>query len=227
MAKIFIVEDNSEIIHSVTIALAKWQYTTVSVNDWQKVASEIDAADPDLVLFDITLPSFDGFYWIQEVRKHSQVPIIVISAADIDANVMHAVAAGADDYIMKPFSITVLIAKIQALLRRNQQNGEEENVSWDNNHFNPLTNSLTNPSGTAQLTPTEGAMIQVLCNHLNQTVTKEQLLEWLWQGGKYLNNNTLNVNISRLRTKLASIGLHNVIRTERGVGYRLVSADEQ
>lgn len=227
MTKIFIVEDNPEIIHSVTSTLKKWQYTTVSVNNWQKVVTEIKAAAPDLVLFDITLPSFDGFYWIQEVRKHSHVPIIVISAADIDANVMHAVAAGADDYIMKPFSTTVLIAKIQALLRRNQQNDEEENIRWDGNMFNSLTNSLTTPNGTTQLTPTEGAMIQVLFSHLNQTVSKDQLLEWLWQGGKYLNNNTLNVNISRLRTKLASVGLTNAIRTERGVGYRLVNADEQ
>ena len=121
MAKIFIVEDNPDIIHSTTQELNKWQHDVITVNDWQNVANEILATSPDLVLFDITLPTFDGFYWIQEVRKHSQVPIIVISAAEIDTNVMHAVAAGADDYIMKPFAMTVLLAKIQALLRRNKQ----------------------------------------------------------------------------------------------------------
>lgn len=118
MAKIFIVEDNPDIIHSTTQELNKWQHDVITVNNWQNVANEILATNPDLVLFDITLPTFDGFYWIQEVRKHSQVPIIVISAAEIDTNVMHAVAAGADDYIMKPFAMTVLLAKIQALLRR-------------------------------------------------------------------------------------------------------------
>lgn len=226
MAKIFIVEDNPDIIHSTTQELNKWQHDVITVNDWQNVANEILATNPDLVLFDITLPTFDGFYWIQEVRKHSQVPIIVISAAEIDTNVMHAVAAGADDYIMKPFAMTVLLAKIQALLRRNKQTTDAEEIMWDHNSFNPLTNILTNENGTAQLTPTEGAMLQVLHSHRNKTVSKEQLLQWLWQGGKYLNENTLNVNISRLRTKLSTIGLRKCIHTERGLGYRLVENNE-
>ena len=226
MAKIFIVEDNPDIIHSTTQELNKWQHDVITVNDWQNVANEILATNPDLVLFDITLPTFDGFYWTQEVRKHSQVPIIVISAAEIDTNVMHAVAAGADDYIMKPFAMTVLLAKIQALLRRNKQTADAEEIIWDHNSFNPLTNILTNGNGTAQLTPTEGAMLQVLLSHRNKTFCKEQLLQWLWQGGKYLNENTLNVNISRLRTKLSTIGLRQCIHTERGLGYRLVENNE-
>lgn len=226
MAKIFIVEDNPDIIHSTTQELNKWQHDVITVNDWQNVANEILATNLDLVLFDITLPTFDGFYWIQEVRKHSQVPIIVISAAEIDTNVMHAVAAGADDYIMKPFSMTVLLAKIQAFLRRNKQTTDAEEIMWDHNSFNPLTNILTNENGTAQLTPTEGAMLQVLLSNRNKTVSKEQLLQWLWQGGKYLNENTLNVNISRLRTKLSTIGLRQCIHTERGLGYRLVENNE-
>jgi len=226
MAKIFIVEDNPDIIHSTTQELNKWQHDVITVNNWQNIANEILATNPDLVLFDITLPTFDGFYWIQEVRKHSQVPIIVISAAEIDTNVMHAVAAGADDYIMKPFAMTVLLAKIQALLRRNKQTADAEEIMWDHNSFNPLTNILTNENGTAQLTPTEGSMLQVLLSHRNKTVSKEQLLQWLWQGGKYLNENTLNVNISRLRTKLSTIGLRQCIHTERGLGYRLVENNE-
>lgn len=226
MAKIFIVEDNPAIVQAIKSELAKWQYQTAAVKDWQHVATEIKGAQPDLVLFDITLPSFDGYYWIQEVRKHSQVPIIVISAAEMDSNVMHAVAAGADDYIMKPFSMTVLLAKIQAILRRSQQSTTATDIDWGNCRLNTLTNELTTPQGIAQLTPTEGAMLQVLIHHLNQTVSKEHLLEWLWQGGKYLNENTLNVNISRLRSKMAPLGLAKAIRTERGVGYRLVSADE-
>lgn len=226
MAKIFIVEDNPQIIQAITGELAKWQHSVVTVKDWQNVTKEIMTTQPDLVLFDITLPSFDGFYWIQDLRKHSLVPIIVISAADIDSNVMHAVAAGADDYLMKPFSMTVLLAKVQALLRRNRQEDQTTQVDWDDNHFNTLTNKVQNASGQAQLTPTEGALLQVLLSHRNQTVSKMTLLEWLWQGGKYLNENTLNVNISRLRAKLAPLRLDRAIRTERGVGYRLVTADE-
>lgn len=205
MAKIFIVEDNQQIIRNVTDELSKWQHSVATVDDWQDVTGEIMATQPDLVIFDITLPSFDGFYWIQDLRKHSQVPIIVISAADIDSNVMHAVAAGADDYLMNPFSMTVLLAKVQALLRRNRQKGNATQVEWDNNYFNTLTNEVQNERGQVQLTPTEGALLQVLLSHRNQTVSKATLLEWLWQGGKYLNENTLNVNISRLRAKLAPL----------------------
>ena len=205
MAKIFIVEDNQQIIRNVTDELSKWQHSVATVDDWQDVTGEIMVTQPDLVIFDITLPSFDGFYWIQDLRKHSQVPIIVISAADIDSNVMHAVAAGADDYLMNPFSMTVLLAKVQALLRRNRQEGNATQVDWDNNYFNTLTNEVQNERGQVQLTPTEGALLQVLLSHRNQTVSKATLLEWLWQGGKYLNENTLNVNISRLRAKLAPL----------------------
>lgn len=223
MANIFIVEDNQAIISEVKAELNKWQYQVQTVSNWQNVAGEILESGADLVLFDITLPSFDGFYWIQEVRKQSQVPIIVISAADIDSNVMHAVAAGADDYLMKPFSMTVLIAKVQALLRRKQQASDNDQLDWAGNRLNVLTNELTNDRGTAQLTPTEGAMLAVLIHNCDRTVSKEKLLEWLWQGGKYLNENTLNVNISRLRAKLDTIGLKTALRTERGVGYRLVT----
>lgn len=147
MAKIFIVEDNQQIIRNVTDELSKWQHSVATVDDWQDVTGEIMATQPDLVIFDITLPSFDGFYWIQDLRKHSQVPIIVISAADIDSNVMHAVTAGADDYLMNPFSMTVLLAKVQALLRRNRQEGNATQVEWDNNYFNTLTNEVQNERG--------------------------------------------------------------------------------
>lgn len=226
MARIFMVEDNPTMIASISAELAKWQHQVTTVQDWSQVATEVVESHPDLVLFDITLPSFDGFYWIQEVRKRSTVPIIVISAADIDSNVMHAVAAGADDYIMKPFSMAVLLAKVQALLRRSKQESQQSVVSWGNNHFNTLTNEVTNEQGSTTLTPTEGAMLQVLVHHRNQTVNKDQLLEWLWQGGKYLDDNTLNVNISRLRHKLSVIGIASTLVTERGHGYRLVNNDE-
>ena len=153
MAKIFIVEDNPQIIQAITGELAKWQHSVVTVKDWQNVTKEIMTTQPDLVLFDITLPSFDGFYWIQDLRKHSLVPIIVISAADIDSNVMHAVAAGADDYLMKPFSLTVLLAKIQAQLRRHTTDQRESQVHWGNNQLNPLTGQLRSPREPSNFPP--------------------------------------------------------------------------
>ena len=127
---------------------------------------------------------------------------------------------------MKPFSLTVLLAKIQAQLCRQATDQQESQVHWGNNQLNQLTGQLQSPRGTVQLSLTESALLQVLVHHLGQTVTKEQLLAWLWQGGKYLNENTLSVNVSRLRTKLASAGLDQTIRTERGVGYRMVDDHE-
>lgn len=226
MATIYVIEDNPTLIAMIKQQLGKWKYKVVAVSEWDHVNDEISAVKPDLILCDITLPTFDGFYWMQEVRRITNAPIIVISAADIDSNIMHAVASGADDYLMKPFSSTVLLAKIQALLRRQSQPENNNLLRWDDNQFNRLTDELSNSTGSVELTPTEGALIAILADHHGKTVAKQQLLEWLWQGGKYLNDNTLNVNISRLRRKLSTIGLDQAIRTERGVGYRLEMDDE-
>ena len=147
------VEDNPTMVAAVTAELKKWQHQVVTVNNWQTVADEVAMAQPDLILFGLTLPSFDGFYWIQEVRKTCQAPIIVISAADIDSNVMHAVAAGADDYLMKPFSLTVLLAKIQAQLRRHTTDQRESQVHWGNNQLNPLTGQLRSPREPSNFPP--------------------------------------------------------------------------
>lgn len=147
------VEDNPTMVAAVTAELKKWQHQVVTVNNWQAVADEVAMAQPDLILFGLTLPSFDGFYWIQEVRKTCQAPIIVISAADIDSNVMHAVAAGADDYLMKPFSLTVLLAKIQAQLRRHTTDQRESQVPWGNNQLNPLTGQLRSPREPSNFPP--------------------------------------------------------------------------
>ncbi len=225
METIMLVEDDQQIIANVSQTLQKWQYEPVVVKDWTKVAEEVTENQPDLVLCDITLPTFDGFYWIQEVRKKSPVPIIVISAADIDANVMHAVSAGADDYIMKPFSGAVLLAKIQALLRRNKPQRSQP-LALAGASFNSLTNELAKGGGVVQLTPTEGAMLQILLLQRGQVVSKREILELLWQGGKYLNENTLNVNVSRLRGKLHQLGLDQYLVTERGLGYRLLADQE-
>ena len=140
-------------VAAVTAELKKWQHQVVTVNNWQAVADEVAMAQPDLILFGLTLPSFDGFYWIQVVRKTCQAPIIVISAADIDSNVMHAVAAGADDYLMKPFSLTVLLAKIQAQLRRHTTDQRESQVHWGNNQLNPLTGQLRSPREPSNFPP--------------------------------------------------------------------------
>ena len=224
--KILIVDDDENIAELVSLYLTKECFGTKIANDGEAALAAAKAYQPDLVLLDIMLPGIDGYEVLRELRKTSSIPVILLSAKGETFDKVLGLELGADDYIMKPFAMTVLLAKIQALLRRNKQTADAEEIMWDHNSFNPLTNILTNGNGTAQLTPTEGAMLQVLLSHRNKTVSKEQLLQWLWQGGKYLNENTLNVNISRLRTKLSTIGLRQCIHTERGLGYRLVENNE-
>ena len=201
-----------------------------TAKDGEEAYEMIKKNEPDVVLLDIVMPKLDGLTVMDKIRNDKNMKkhpaFIMISAIGQEKITEDAFSLGADYYIMKPFAMTVLLAKIQALLRRNKQTADAEEIIWDHNSFNPLTNILTNGNGTAQLTPTEGAMLQVLLSHRNKTVSKEQLLQWLWQGGKYLNENTLNVNISRLRTKLSTIGLRQCIHTERGLGYRLVENNE-
>ena len=224
--KILIVDDDVNIAELISLYLTKECFDTRTVNDGEEALAVFGQYAPNLILLDLMLPGIDGYQVCREIRAKHDIPIIMLSAKGEIFDKVLGLELGADDYIMKPFAMTVLLAKIQALLRRNKQTTDAEEIMWDHNSFNPLTNILTNENGTAQLTPTEGAMLQVLLSHRNKTVSKEQLLQWLWQGGKYLNENTLNVNISRLRTKLSTIGLRQCIHTERGLGYRLVENNE-
>ncbi|UQS84593.1 response regulator transcription factor [Apilactobacillus apisilvae] len=218
--KVFIVEDDENILNLMINNLNSWDYLTYSVNDWNNISKEVKYQNPDIVLCDIQLPFKDGFYWIKKIREYSKVPIIVISVSNIDNNVMHAVSLGADDYIMKPFSMNLLVAKIQALLKR--VSNSENVIFWADNKYNKLTNEIQNVNGSVILTPTESSMIQILLQNINEFVPNNELLDLLWQGGNYLNDNTLNVNISRLRSKLNQIKIKDSLQNKRGVGYKMV-----
>ena len=207
--------------------LQKWNFKDQTVNDWEKVAAEIAAANSDLVIMDITLPLFDGFYWTEQIRQVSQVPIIFLSAAEMDPNAIRALALGADDYLVKPFSINVLLSKIQAVLRRTQANSTEINyLCFEDYQLNILTNVLTNSKVQLKLTPTEGVIMKLLFLNHGKVVTKKQIINELWQGGNYIDENILNVNLSRLRKKLAVTKLSQRLITERKRGYRLIEKKE-
>ena len=221
--KIMVIDDEQMILDMLRVQFELEQYTVITSKSCAEATQKL-SLQPDIILLDINMPGMDGISFCQTIRDYVSCPILFLTARIEEADRVAGLRAGGDDYIMKPFSMTVLFAKIQALLRRTQQSSDQ--MVWANNHFNALINQLNNDQGQAQLTPTEGALLQVLIHHRKQTVTKDQLLEWLWQGGKYLNDNTLNVNISRLRSKLAPLGLNQALRTERGIGYRLVVSDE-
>lgn len=221
MITVLLIEDDQSIITAVTNALTKWNYQVKTITNWHDIVNDFQQSHPKIILMDITLPTFDGFYWTQKIREISNVPIIFISAAQMDPNAVRAITAGADDYLVKPFASNVLIAKIQAILRRTNHDITQV-LTFKDYQLSILKNELTHHDQTVKLTPTEGVILRLLFINANHTVTKKQFLQALWQGGAFIDENTLKVNISRLRDKLAVVNLQQQLITERKRGYRLI-----
>lgn len=223
VTKILVIEDNRLLLEEMQTAFQKWNYQMVRIQHWDQVDDEVRRQQPDLVIMDITLPSYDGFYWTQKIREFSNVPLIFVSAAEMDPNAVQAIASGADDYIVKPFASEVLISKIQALLRRTQPQLTTQ-LRFENYQLNVLTNVVTQGVHQVKLTPTEGLILKVFFMHPQQIITKKQLLQQIWQSGEFLDAAVLNVNMSRLRSKVATVGtLKEQLVTVRKRGYQLVS----
>lgn len=223
LTKILLIEDNYDILQAMQERLTKWQYQSFTIDDWQQVTQSVLQIEPDLIVMDITLPVFDGFYWTKQIRSFSEVPILFVSAAQMDPNAVRAIASGADDYLVKPFSLDVFISKIQAILRRTQREIKEE-LLFQNYHLNILTNEVSYQQQTVKLTPTEGLILKLFFLQPDQTLSKEDLRQKIWQSGKFLDDAILNVNMSRLRNKITPLHLQEHLITERGRGYRLVSS---
>lgn len=223
VTKILVIEDNRLLLEEMQTAFQKWNYQMGRIQHWDQVDDEVRRQQPDLVIMDITLPSYNGFYWTQKIREFSNVPLIFVSAAEMDPNAVRAIASGADDYIVKPFASEVLISKIQALLRRTQPQLTTQ-LRFENYQLNVLTNVVTQGTHQVKLTPTEGLILKVFFMHPQQIITKKQLLQQIWQSGEFLDAAVLNVNMSRLRSKVATVGtLKEQLVTVRKRGYQLVS----
>jgi DNA-binding response OmpR family regulator len=212
--KIFIVEDDATIVHLLREQL-RTEFQVAAVNNFRAVATEIAEYQPDLVLMDITLPYFNGFYWTTEIRKTSEVPIVFISSASDEMNAVMAMNMGADDFVSKPFSVEVLIAKINALLRRtklqlNHLSFEDFTLDTEG-HFSKGQEKIS-------LTKTEYIILKLLLEQAGNVVDKHDMLQKLWEGDDFIDANTLNVNMSRLRKKLLQLDFDK-IHTVRGVGY--------
>ena len=223
VTKILVIEDNRLLLEEMQTAFQKWNYQMGRIQHWDQVDDEVRRQQPDLVIMDITLPSYDGFYWTQKIREFSNVPLIFVSAAEMDPNAVRAIASGADDYIVKPFASEVLISKIQALLRRTQPQLTTQ-LRFENYQLNVLTNVVTQGAYQVKLTPTEGLILKVFFMNPQQIITKKQLLQQIWQSGEFLDAAVLNVNMSRLRSKVATVGtLKEQLVTVRKRGYQLIS----
>ncbi|MCC9877574.1 response regulator transcription factor, partial [Streptococcus agalactiae] len=211
------VEDDMTIVSLLKDHLSA-SYHVSSVSNFRDVKQEIIAFQPDLILMDITLPYFNGFYWTAELRKFLTIPIIFISSSNDEMDMVMALNMGGDDFISKPFSLAVLDAKLTAILRRSQQFIQQELT------FGGFTLTreglLSSQDKEVILSPTENKILSILLMHPKQVVSKESLLEKLWENDSFIDQNTLNVNMTRLRKKIVPIGF-DYIHTVRGVGYLL------
>lgn len=222
MYRIWIVEDETEIALSLKKYLESWGYQISLAEDFEHILTTFHALKPDLVLMDITLPYANGFVWTQKIREVSKVPIIFISSAKENMNIVRAVLAGADDFVSKPFDLNVLLAKIQAILRRTYDfGGQTDYLQKDGLIFRIQENTIYYQGKSVELTRNEGRILQMLMSHQGAIVKRTDLMEYLWQNDAFVDENALSVNVNRLRHKLSSIGIKDWIHTRKGLGYQL------
>lgn len=220
MYKIMIVEDDGVIANTVAHHMESWGCETHCVENFQKVLAEFVAFDPQLVLLDISLPFFNGYHWCNEIRKISKIPIIFLSSASDNMNIVMAMNMGGDDFIAKPFDYDVLIAKMQALLRRAYDFAGHMPVLECRGAFLHLEkNTLTYGDAVITLTKNEHRILSLLMENKDSIVSRERLMDALWESDCYVDDNTLSVNVNRLRKKLEANGLSDFIGTKFGVGY--------
>ena len=220
MYRIFIVEDDAAIAGVIRRHLEGWGYTVRCAERFDDVLSEFAAFDPHLVLLDISLPFFNGYYWCGEIRKISKVPILFLSSASDKLNQVMAMNLGGDDFVAKPFDLEMLLAKIQALLRRSYDfSGQTSWLSWQGLLFSPGEGIITQGERREELTKNENRILQVLLENRGQTVSRQTLMNRLWESDVFVDENTLTVNVARLRKKLESLGAKGMIKTKKGEGY--------
>ncbi|HEM5031344.1 TPA: response regulator transcription factor [Streptococcus suis] len=227
MQKILVIEDDKTISQLVAKNLINWGYQVQEVKDFQMVLEQMEEFQPHLILLDIGLPFFNGYYWCQEIRKTSRVPIMFLSSHDQPMDIVMAINMGADDYVTKPFEMTVLLAKIQGLLRRTYDFVGEQSLLWfEEVSLDLKTMQVSYGQDVEELTRNEFQILRVLFEHGKEVVSREELMRELWNSDIFVDDNTLSVNIARLRKKLAELGLPDVIATKKGVGYGLVWTHE-
>ena len=222
MYRILVIEDNPAISQAICDHLTMWGYEAKAVNDFSRVMDDFDQFSPHLTLLDIGLPGRNGYHYIGEIRKRSKAPVLFISSAADNLNIVTAIELGGDDFIPKPFDLTVLTAKIQAQLRRAYSlRGSVDNMEHGSAILDLNAENLCGPCGKADLTKNEFRILRVLMENSGHVVSRSDLMTLLWESESFIDDNTLTVNISRLRKKLESVGLSGMLTTKKGQGYIL------
>lgn len=221
MAKIIIIEDTETIRQELTTFLNRYGYEVIAPTDFENIISIIEKEEPNLILLDINLPVFDGFYVCREVRKTSQVPIIVVTSRDSDMDELMSMNLGADDFVTKPYNTQILLARINSVLKRvNQENeGNQEILVYNDLKLNLSNGTINCGDNTLEITKNELKILYYLIKNKGSIVSREDLMDYLWKSNLFVDDNTLSVNVTRLRKKLDEIGVKDAIETRRGLGY--------
>lgn len=218
--KILIVEDNEVIAKMVKESLEKWDYVVEYVVDFKNILQQVIDYVPDMILLDINLPYYNGFYWCKEIRNVTKVPVVFLSSADDNMNIVMAMDMGGDDFIAKPFDLNVLTAKINAMMRRTYSyQGNTNVISVGDVVLNLSEGKVSCGDKQAELTKNEYKILQLLMENNGTIVDRDRIITCLWEGDEFIDDNTLTVNVTRIRKKLKSIGVDDFIKTKKGVGY--------
>lgn len=220
MYKIMIVEDDITIAKTLKDHLSKWNYNVIYLTDFKNIIDQFNELDPHIVILDVMLPFFNGFYWCSEIRKISKVPVMFISSAGDNMNIVMAMNMGGDDFIVKPFDLNVLTAKIGAMLRRAYSlQGQINTIEHNGVVLNMNDTTLNYDNNKIELTKNEYKILQLLMENTGKVVSRDEIMQHLWESDQFIDDNTLTVNMTRLRKKLSEFGLDDYIKTKKGLGY--------
>ena len=219
--QILLVEDDQTLFQELKKELENWDFFVYGVNDFSNIMETYDNVQPEIVIMDVQLPKYDGFYWCRQIRQVSNVPILFLSSRDNPMDQVMSMELGADDYMQKPFYTNVLIAKLQAIYRRVYQFGEEERrtLNWQDALVDLSKDSIQKGDKVIYLSKTEMIILEMLIQKQNQIVTRDTLITALWDDEAFVSDNTLTVNVNRLRKKLTEIDMETEIETKVGKGY--------
>lgn len=220
MFNITIVEDSEIIREELTKLLSKYGYNIKAPTDFENIIEEILNSKADLIMLDINLPYFDGYHICREIRKKSSVPIIIVTSRDSDMDELMSMNLGADDFIIKPYNTQILLARIEALLRRTYGNKDNSSkLTYKNLELDLAKGIVAVEDESIEITKNEMRILSYLMERKGEIVSREDLMEYLWNSDYYVDDNTLSVNVTRIRKKLQELGIENAIETRRGLGY--------
>ena len=222
MNKVFIIEDDVKINEQLGSFLKRYGYEVATSFDFENIVDIALEENPKIILLDINLPVFDGYYICKEIRKQSNVPIIVVTSRDTEMDELISMNLGDDDFITKPYNTAILLARIESIIRRVYGNNSMEIYEYNGLRYNLSTSEMEYEGNKSDLTKNESRILYTLIKNKGKIVSRSELMKYLWQNDEFVDDNTLTVNINRLRKKMEEIGANNMLTTKRGQGYILV-----